>query len=596
MIKQKGKKFSNLPPAFIKILLKRIWILIKRNIKKIQFAFTKNAFLYNFYFDFLLDRKLNKSLITAAPLFNWNITKDFLKDTYSQFFPSSENGAIISSEDISNNIIPVLENKKLHLGKDIEWQKDYRSGQKWSKHTFYTDIKYHEIPALDVKIPWEISRFQHLIPLGKAYFLTDDERYPMKFVSHIENWLQNNPYARGINWSCAMELALRTINWTFALAFFQNSPSVNSDFIKKFIIGIYLHGYHILRNLEGTPQLRSNHYLSDVIGLLFLGTYYPFIKESRRWQNKGHQALIEEMEKQVYPDGVDFEASTTYHCLALELFTLGALTCRQAGLELPQRFWDHLEKMYEFLHQIIKPNGEVPQIGDNDSGRIFNFTDAPPTDRLHLMPIGAVLFSRREWKTHLTPPSEDLLWLMGIEAFNKYSEWDISPVPKLPVAFPDAGWYLIRDDEIYLLISCGLNGQNGNGGHAHNDKLSFELNMNGHDVIVDPGTYIYIPYPEWRNRFRSTRWHNTVCVDGEEQNRFIKRSLFCLEQDAHTRCLRWDTSGSEQIFTGEHDGYARLPSPVIHRRTIRWDKSKRTIFITDFLKTNSEHCYEISFH
>jgi len=85
------------------------------------------------------------------------------------------------------------------------------------------------------------------------------------------------------------------------------------------------------------------------------------------------------------------------------------------------------------------------------------------------------------------------------------------------VSYPDFGVYIYRIDRVYLLIRCGTIGQNGFGGHAHNDQLSFELWVDGLPIIVDPGTCIYTANPSLRNEMRSTKMHNTVhCYDGDQ--------------------------------------------------------------------------------
>ena len=80
------------------------------------------------------------------------------------------------------------------------------------------------------------------------------------------------------------------------------------------------------------------------------------------------------------------------------------------------------------------------------------------------------------------------------------------------------GLYIFKSPHLYMTVRCGEIGQNGNGGHAHNDQLSITLRIDGKDIIVDPGTYLYTPLPERRNEFRSTTAHFTVQKDGAEQN------------------------------------------------------------------------------
>src|SRR5262249_37156058 len=65
----------------------------------------------------------------------------------------------------------------IELGTKIDWHRDYKSGFSWPPaHARSMEISNPNC-ASDVKIPWEISRLQWLIPAGQAYILTGDNRY-----------------------------------------------------------------------------------------------------------------------------------------------------------------------------------------------------------------------------------------------------------------------------------------------------------------------------------------------------------------------------------------------------------------------------------
>jgi len=146
------------------------------------------------------------------------------------------------------------------------------------------------------------------------------------------------------------------------------------------------------------------------------------------------------------------------------------------------------------------------------------------------------------------------------------------------------------------MISAGQNGQNGNGGHAHNDKLSFELCINGKNIIVDPGTYLYTASPEWRNKFRSTAYHNTVSINNQEQNRFIEKSLFLLKNDSNVKIKGWTTNEYYDLLDGEHYGFTGSKNPMIHQRQIIFDKKNIRVYIKDIIKGKGRHLFEAFFH
>jgi len=88
------------------------------------------------------------------------------------------------------------------------------------------------------------------------------------------------------------------------------------------------------------------------------------------------------------------------------------------------------------------------------------------------------------------------------------------------------------------LVACATPlGQNNNGGHTHNDKMSYELWLDGNSIVKDAGTYLYTPLPKRRNEFRSVKAHNMPIVEGVEQNSFTCGSLFELENESICKIL-----------------------------------------------------------
>jgi hypothetical protein len=155
-----------------------------------------------------------------------------------------------------------------------------------------------------------------------------------------------------------------------------------------------------------------------VVGLLFLGLMFPGFKDAIRWKEFGVEELVRCMDEMVYFDGVNFENSTAYHRLALELFAYSAILCRRNGIELSDDFWNRLQSMFEFLMCAARPDGRMPMIGDADDGRFFILSKYYHWDRWdlrYLLSIGAVLFRRKDFKAAAGECHEEVLWLLGPE-------------------------------------------------------------------------------------------------------------------------------------------------------------------------------------
>ena len=489
----------------------------------------------------------------------------------------------------------------------IDWQLDFKSGYRWDSNCYYADIRPGSyLNKYDIKVPWELSRCQHFIWLGQAYWLTADEKYAQEFVAQVQDWVTQNPPKLGVNWACTMDVAIRSVNWLWSYYFFQTSCSVTDEFRLTFFKSLLAHGRHIITNLEWSETLTNNHYLSDIVGLVYLGILLPELKEAQYWREVGLRELEAEMFKQVYPDGVDFEASTSYHRLVTELFLSATLLARHNGYQFSTDYMQRLEKMLEFLLYVTKPDGTTPLIGDNDNGRlhrlkVWSDPACEWVDFRYLLAIGALLFQRQDFAVAAEDQWEEAIWFWGAEAVvfrQKAIEQALNSPRLASYHFPHAGLYVMRYLDQYMLISAGRNGQNGNGGHAHNDKLSFELFSDGRTWLVDPGAYVYTADYDMRNLFRSTYYHNTIQVADQEQNRFAtdRRYIFQLINDAHVAIHHWCVADTYDLFIGEHQGYQRLSIPVLHRRIIYFDKLNQVWVIRDLLLSSQSPTATLYFH
>ena len=95
--------------------------------------------------------------------------------------------------------------------------------------------------------------------------------------------------------------------------------------------------------------------------------------------------------------------------------------------------------------------------------------------------------------------------------------------------FPDSMVYVFRSPRLFLAVHAMP--IVGTGGHSHNDKMNIEINIDGKDIIADPGSYCYTAHPAVRNAYRSGQAH-CVALTGEEQNSMP--SLFAMQTESRT--------------------------------------------------------------
>jgi len=259
---------------------------------------------------------------------------------------------------------------------------------------------------------------QHLPRLGFAFALASDgaegfappDVYAREFRNVLLDFAACNPPRFGANWVCAMDAAIRAANMLLARDIFLAAGArFDDDFERTLARSIRSHGEFVARNLEWQPSFRSNHYLSDIGGLLFIAAYLPQDAETDARLAFAARELRDEFFLQFNADGSNFEASTCYHRLSLEivLFSAGltlGLPQNKASVALrggdsrsshpnprvepmeshklpsgrlcpfPPAFFERAAKAVVFSMNVARPDNRAAQIGDNDSGRFFKLS------------------------------------------------------------------------------------------------------------------------------------------------------------------------------------------------------------------------------
>jgi hypothetical protein len=478
----------------------------------------------------------------------------------------------------------------------IDWHTDLKTGYRWPP-AFYRDIDYNNLDRpSDVKMAWELSRLQWALPLGQTWRLSGEDRHAAKARDLIEQWIDANPYGASVNWACTMEPALRILTWTWLFHACADAPSwADVGFRKRFLSVLYLHGDFVARNLE-RADINGNHYTADAAGLIYAGLFFGTLGAAPHWATTGWEILSSELPRQVFADGVDFEASVPYHRLVLELFALPALYRKRLGLAVPNPYRERLIAMGRFSAAYSRPDGSVPLWGDADDARALPLGTQALNDHRYLAGLMAVAFDEPSLLESFAGPRDEVAWLFGISAASRLPA-RARPATGTCAAFRDGGFYIMRDARNHVFIDCGPLGLAGRGGHGHNDLLSFEAMLDGVHLISDCGAYLYTASPAERNHFRSTACHNTPQVDGQEINRFFgPRMLWVLRNDARHELLEWSVAEQRSRFEGRHDGYSRLPRGLRVRRAIELDHAASHLTISDRFEGTGEHKVVVPWH
>ncbi|HYE93807.1 MAG TPA: alginate lyase family protein, partial [Terriglobales bacterium] len=369
------------------------------------------------------------------------------------------------------------------------------------------------------------------------------------------------------HWIEAMEPALRVLTWLWALPLLADAPRFTPALAASILRALVAQTRHVAANLSLYTS-PNTHLICEALALFVAGTVLPELEAARGWREQGQAILEREIVLQVGDDGVYREASLYYHAYAVEFYLLAAVVAERNGVALAPVVRARLERMFEALAWLARPDGSLPNLGDGDGGRALRL-GAPSLARVtELLASGAVLCGRGELRSGPTPTGEEAAWLWpdGASRVERFG-W-VAP-PRGARHFADARLAVERrrrdGDERVLLFDAGDLGML-TGGHGHAGCLGLELYAQGRPLIVDRGTYVYNCAPAWRRYFRGTRAHSTVLIDDAEQAETAGEFRWATRY--RSRIVRHVSTADYTVVTGEHDAYRRLGDPVRHRRTL----------------------------
>lgn len=505
----------------------------------------------------------------------------------------------------------------------VDWQRDIRSGFRWSERTWFANIEYGHAEGADIRVPWETGRMQHLPRL--ALCADPGEDRCERIIRHIENELVDfavlNPVGWGVQWRSAMEVGLRAANILVARDILSAKDLRFRPEVDRLVTRFtYEHAVFILNNLGWSPRRRNNHYLIEIVGLLVVAVYLEATDETDAWLQLAISELLAEVEYQFNRDGSNFEGSTAYHLFSSEAVAVGAAfaeaVARREGhrmssaadfSQLPTTVrmrvnretvaerlsgdgWfktlrSRCDSFRDFVEGIVKPDGTVPLIGDNDSGRFFSMVgsrDGPPLEaaarteeqplrrlRIQVSDVTGLLgvmgsrigdesnrhrslesrilgsIAGRPESAHQEEGARGIAGSAGRETDGEIA-WGIREyVPGRRVTVEvECEWARLHEgvsvrrfDEFGLVVLVGnhvyvtlrISPQRpafAPTGHTHNDVLSSELVVCGTNVVLDPGSPAYTGFPGVRNLYRSSAVHWSPIQLPDSERHALKEGLF----------------------------------------------------------------------
>uniref|UniRef100_UPI0015FC48BA heparinase II/III domain-containing protein n=1 Tax=Aliivibrio sp. SR45-2 TaxID=2760931 RepID=UPI0015FC48BA len=428
---------------------------------------------------------------------------------------------------------------------------------------FHSFFKIDIDSGYDVKFDWEIGRLNFLI----AYAINDSNMDKQLVLDLLKTEaLKSTGF--GVQWKCAMDVALRVINVSLINDFYSDKYKINVIY-NEFIVNSI---DYIVLNLEKYGSWRGNHYLTNLVGILVVCAHIDSNKYNKMFDFALAELLIE-LDRQFLSDGTNFEGSTAYHHFGLELLSvvhtvlmkidysarkqhykspylltnLGIKKCVydiSLFTNIIAKLKSKILKGLEFSIASLDSRGRLIQIGDNDSGKVFRtcytechnpefyadivyqineslrtgkFPCRVESEQFYINYVEALRKNKTTNQESFKDTGFETAYLKANKVSKRLYTFEIKDI-RFPTSleyFEDFGLVVARSKDSVFTFRCGAIGQLGKGGHDHYDQLSITLNDSGERVIADPGVGCYTRDTSIRNRYRSSKAHFGLISKGE---------------------------------------------------------------------------------
>jgi hypothetical protein len=382
------------------------------------------------------------------------------------------------------------------------WRHNPISGGEWPDlPASQIDYRRNDI-AGGVKCVWEVGRLTFLPVLALAYRETKRAEFADACIRWMADFSARNPVHHGVHQTSGIEMAIRVMTCSVALSLLGERAA--DERLRPALGLLAQQAYHCRDNLS-LGSSANNHLLAEAAAMVCAGAVFPNLKGLL---DPGLDILRREVLLQISADGTSVEQSFQYVPFIWELILIPLLAARSIGVPIREEVSDRLRASLSWARVNRLPNGTLPQIGDEDDGRVLLPSDRH--SRLDL--VGSLLASVVSEPALGDSPSLCRLWALDQRA--------ASASPLGAHEYPDGGYTAWRSDNLLAVFDHGSLGFGSIAAHGHADALSIVLFAGSVPIVLDPGMPSYQDDPAARDRFRGTPYHSTVGF-GESQSEML---------------------------------------------------------------------------
>jgi hypothetical protein len=397
-----------------------------------------------------------------------------------------------------------------------KWHKDYLVGQDLATEESAFRLDYRELPdGADIKLIWELSRWHQLTRLAMAAYVLGEERAAVKCVEWLEDWVKRNPPYRGWNWTSALEVGMRLVQFAWIDALLTGAAVSGSGFRVSSLAGgegagnpqlverlerlrraiLLPHVWYAWRH-KSFGSSANNHLIGELAGLILATVRWPALAQWGAPLDELQSRWEQEVLAQFAEDGGNKEQALNYHLFSWEFSWQARMALAGSGRSVGPEIDERLSRATQFYVDVQVPS-DPWDYGDSDNGFVVPFF----ADDQEVV---------AEWHEWFREPREDQALEYWMGDGSQYLKFEFPRIKQADRRFQTSGYAVQREGDWTVRWDLSPLGLGALAAHGHLDALHASIWWRGVAIAIDPGTGAYFADQRLRNWLASAAAHNVI--------------------------------------------------------------------------------------
>lgn len=465
----------------------------------------------------------------------------------------------------------LYDNQDDHANRALDHLSKYADSTQWVLPFNY--LTGEEVNAYALR---HLARQHKMVDIALYYF--NSAKDP-KFIKYFENQMRSLNAALELGEYETIEdgngvyevfrSGYRIFNWLWIHNMFLNEAEY-SDADQLYTLATMLqHGQHLY---ERNDRFRSgNHQTKGMAALAVLSILLRDFEGTDAWYDRAMLRLSEHLDKEINPDGFQFERSVHYHMSDINNYFYVYQLAKISEIEVDKAWEEKLRTLFTSLAKIAYPDKSAPVLQDD--------TEIPWAEKNDIsgaMTLGYLLFEDPEFGYFASDKVDDrMYWYLS----NAQVEMLKNIKGKKPnygsLAFRNTHYYIMREgwnkNDKMMIISAGLDDEKPD--HQHGDMLGIQAMANGQVIL--PNYQVRYSLKDF-DFFKNSMVKNVALVDNELQGKQWTSNkggsgFGKFKELPNPEVICWESNETFDFFAGSHDGFVNIDV----------DYTRQVIFVKD---------------